>query len=102
MDHQNLEEYEAASELLKLLAHPVRLCIVHGLWQHGGCNVSHMQECLGIPQSTISQHLAKLRAAGILSGTRSGLEIHYVLCNKTVERLLPALFVGESGRKNCK
>ena len=97
MDHQNLEEYEAASELLKLLAHPVRLCIVHGLWQHGGCNVSHMQECLGIPQSTISQHLAKLRAAGILSGTRNGLEIRYTLCNKIVERLLPALFVGESG-----
>ena len=97
MGHQNLEEYEAASELLKLLAHPVRLCIVHGLWQHGGCNVSHMQECLGIPQSTISQHLAKLRAAGILSGTRNGLEIRYTLCNKIVERLLPALFEGESG-----
>ena len=102
MDHKNLEEYEAASELLKLLAHPVRLCIVHGLWQHGGCNVSHMQECLGIPQSTISQHLAKLRAAGILSGTRNGLEIRYTLCNKIVERLLPALFVGEPGRKNCE
>lgn len=96
MDHQNPENYEDIAELLKLLAHPVRLCIVHGLWKHGGCNVSHMQECLGIPQSTISQHLAKLRAAGILSGRRKGLEIYYVLCNETVEHLLASLFPGES------
>ena len=53
------ETYQEPAELLKAIAHPVRLCIVRGLWQGGGCNVSHMQDCLGIPQSTISQHLQK-------------------------------------------
>jgi len=89
---QDLERFNTAAELLKTIAHPVRLCIVHGLWQHGGCNVSHMQECLGLPQSTISQHLAKLRNAGIIEGTRNGLEIHYELCEKTVAGILPILF----------
>lgn len=92
---QNTQEFIDMAELLKIIAHPVRLCIVHGLWKNGGCNVSHMQDCLGLPQSTISQHLAKLRAAGIIEGTRSGLEIHYDLCQDTVRRLLPVLFDGK-------
>ena len=70
------EKYMELSELLKALAHPVRLCIVRGLIEKGGCNVGHMQECLAAPQSTISQHLQKLRAAGIVTGTRNGLEVN--------------------------
>ena len=97
MDHQNLEEYEAASELLKLLAHPVRLCIVHGLWQHGGCNVSHMQDCLRAPQSTISQHLQKLRAAGIIVGERQGLEVVYRVADERMAELLRSWLPKEGG-----
>ena len=89
---QNLKVFEEMAELLKVLAHPVRLCIVQGLWKSGGCNVSHMQNCLGVPQSTISQHLAKLRAAGIIVGKRQGLEVHYMLRNEVVVQLLPVLF----------
>ena len=29
------------AELLKVIAHPVRLCIVRGLWRNGSCNVTH-------------------------------------------------------------
>lgn len=85
--------YENA-ELLKVLAHPVRLCIVSGLLKNGGCNVSHMQNCLDMPQSTISQHLQKLRAAGIIQGERKGLEIYYGVCNEKVEKLIAILFGG--------
>lgn len=88
----DVAELTELAQLLKVLAHPVRLCIVRGLWQHGGCNVSHMQDCLGAPQSTISQHLAKLRAAGVIQGTRNGLEIRYELANEKVAQLLQALF----------
>ncbi len=86
------ETYQEPAELLKAIAHPVRLCIVRGLWQGGGCNVSHMQDCLGIPQSTISQHLQKLRAAGIIAGERNGLEVHYTIRDPRVPALLAALF----------
>lgn len=77
-------KYTKTAELLKVLAHPVRLCIVKGLIENGGCNVSHMQECLNIPQSTVSQHLQKLKAAGIIEGKRNGLEMNYKVCDARV------------------
>ncbi|KMT21075.1 ArsR/SmtB family transcription factor [Clostridium cylindrosporum] len=85
-------KYNEKAELLKVLAHPVRLCIVMGLSEVGTCNVSHMQDCLKIPQSTLSQHIQKLRTAGIIEGTRNGLEINYKVCNPIVPKLIEALF----------
>lgn len=87
-DYKNLIEI---AELLKVMSHPVRLCIVKGLLETGSCNVSHMQQCLEIPQSTLSQHLQKLKTAKIIQGTRSGLEINYKVCNETVIKLIDVL-----------
>ncbi len=89
------EIFAERAELLKALAHPVRLCIVRGLLDTGGCNVSHMQACLDAPQSTISQHLQKLRAAGIIAGTRNGLEIIYRVRDERVAALIRILFSQE-------
>jgi ArsR family transcriptional regulator len=85
-------KYTSMAEILKALAHPVRLCIVKGLIDNKGCNVTHMQECLDIPQSTISQHLQKLRTAKIIEGTRNGLEVKYHVTDKRVIRLLKVIF----------
>ena len=87
-----MNKYNEIAEVLKALAHPVRLCIVRGLIEKGGCNVCHMQECIGMPQSTTSQHLQKLRSAGIISGQRKGLEITYQVCDKRVIELIEVLF----------
>ena len=87
-----MNKYNEIAEVLKALAHPVRLCIVRGLLEKGGCNVCHMQECLGMPQSTTSQHLQKLRSSGIISGQRKGLEITYQVCDKRVIELIEVLF----------
>lgn len=83
---------EDNAELLKVLAHPVRLCIVKGLLENGECNVTYMQSCLETPQSTVSQHLQKLKAAGIIEGRRNGLEIYYKVCNDKAARVIRALF----------
>ena len=88
----DMNKYNEIAEVLKALAHPVRLCIVRGLLEKGGCNVCHMQECLGMPQSTTSQHLQKLRSAGIISGQRKGLEITYQVCDQRVIKLIEVLF----------
>ena len=88
-------KYNEIAEVLKALAHPVRLCIVRGLIEKGGCNVCHMQECLGMPQSTTSQHLQKLRSAGIISGQRKGLEVTYKVCDQRVIELIKVLFPEE-------
>lgn len=95
----DLKYMEEKAELLKVIAHPIRLCIVRGLWKNGGCNVTHMQCCLDVPQSTVSQHLGKLRQAGVIEGERNGLEITYKLKDERVKSILACLF-GEEELEN--
>ncbi|MCY9510393.1 metalloregulator ArsR/SmtB family transcription factor [Paenibacillus larvae] len=94
--NNDFERYNEAAELLKALAHPVRLCIVKGLMEKGSCNVSFMQNCLGLPQSTVSQHLQKLRTLGIVAAHRTGLEINYSVENEKVKQLVQIFFREES------
>lgn len=86
----DLKEYEKVAEKLKALAHPHRLCIVKGLMENK-CNVTKIQECLGLPQSTVSQHLAKLKAAGIIEGHRNGLEICYTVVDEDIINIIKAI-----------
>jgi ArsR family transcriptional regulator len=83
--------YEEKSEILKALAHPYRLCIVKGLMDKP-CNVNTMQDCLGITQSNVSQHLNKLKAAGIIQGNRCGNEICYQVVNQTAIDVVNTIF----------
>lgn len=87
----NLNVLEKESDLLKALAHPIRLAIVKGLIKEEGCNVSEMQGCLNIPQSTLSQHLAKLRKSGILSSKKNGLQRNYYVIDDQVKKIVKIL-----------
>lgn len=89
---KDFHNYEDEAELLKALAHPVRICIVRGLLQKGECNVSFMTDCLDMPQSTISQHLQKLKACGILKSKRQGLEVIYSIKDERIAKIIKALF----------
>lgn len=89
--NKDLSEYNEIAEILKVLAHPVRLCIINGLLEEGECNVSHMQNCISIPQSTLSQHLQKLRSAKLIEGRRNGLEINYSICDDRVKEIIKVL-----------
>lgn len=86
------KQYSEYAELLKVLAHPVRLCIVKGLLEKGECNVTYMQSCMDVPQSTVSQHIQKLKSAGVIEGRRDGLEIHYKVCNEKAAKIIQDLF----------
>lgn len=85
------DKYVEVAELLKVIAHPIRICIISGLIETGEANVTHMQTCVGTPQSTLSQHLQKLKAAGIVETRRNGLEIYYKVNNELVEKLMSIL-----------
>ncbi|MCT4687669.1 ArsR/SmtB family transcription factor [Vallitalea sp.] len=89
---KDINKYYEAAEILKVLGHPTRLCIVNGLIRNQGCNVSFMQSCLNIPQSTVSQHISKLKSAGIIVGERKGLEITYKVVNQIAIDLVNSLF----------
>lgn len=49
----------------------------------------------GHPQSTVSQHLQKLRAAGIIEGRRNGLEIYYSIADERIRNIIEAIFKNE-------
>ena len=87
----NFEFLNKAAEMMKAIAHPIRLCIVAGLAEKKECNVSSMQHCIKSPQSTISQHLQKLRTAGVISARRQGLEVYYRIEDKRVLKILKIL-----------
>ena len=84
---------EEKAKILKALSHPIRMCIVMGLLEKEGCNVSKMQECLDIPQSTLSQHLIKLKDLKIIRGERDGLNINYYVVNEDARNIIRTLFV---------
>ena len=81
MPSKDYEKFEQKAEILKAIAHPVRLCILRGLAMDGESNVGKMTTCLEIPQATVSQHLAKMKAVGIIKGKRKGTQVIYTLTN---------------------
>ena len=78
------------SELLKALAHPVRLQMVCGLLTHN-CNVNEIVERLGLPQSTVSQHLGILRSRGIISPEKQGVRTCYKVIDARAQRIAEVL-----------
>ena len=83
--------YEEKAALLKALAHPLRLQIVRGLLECGCRNVRCMEEKTGQSQSCISQHLSKLRAAGVVQAERSGDEVYYTVSDPRAAAVVAAL-----------
>lgn len=89
--NNDFEQFSHTAELLKAIAHPVRLCIIRGLLEKGKCNVTTMKNCLQIPQPTVSRHLQVLKNSKIIKGERKGLEINYTVCNKKISKIVKIL-----------
>jgi ArsR family transcriptional regulator len=63
-------------EHFKALADPTRLRITV-LLSRGELCVCDLTEVLGVPQSTISRHMGKLKSAGLVTDRRAGKWVHY-------------------------
>ena len=83
----NKPDYEHIGEALKVIGHPVRLKILSGILKDE-CNVAQIQNKLGLPQSTISQHLSMLRNRGILKARREGTKRCYKVIDEMVIKIL--------------
>jgi ArsR family transcriptional regulator, zinc-responsive transcriptional repressor len=79
--------YEAAGELLRALAAPLRIGIVSQLAEGPRC-VHELVDALGAPQPLVSQHLRVLRGAGVVRGARRGREIAYSLIDEHIARIV--------------
>lgn len=79
-------------DLLKALAHPVRLRIL-ALLREGELCVCQVRALTGQPTSTVSEHLSELRRAGLLEERRDGKWVYYALRPQPAEEaLLQALW----------
>ncbi|MGQ9556290.1 MAG: ArsR/SmtB family transcription factor [Anaerolineae bacterium] len=85
-----MDTYKRLAHLFKVLAHPVRLHILYAL-QNGDQYVDHLGLALGRRQANISQHLAVLRQAGLVTACREGNRMRYCLPSKEVIQLLSSL-----------
>ena len=92
------EEFERAAELLRALSHPVRLRIIELLGSGELC-VKNLEEHLGVSQSSVSQHLTRLRYAGLIESERKGHLVCYRLRRGAASKILEAA-IDESRKDN--
>ena len=83
MVEERTEDYTAVSELFSALASPVRAAVVHRLTERGW-SVTELAEELGVSQPLVSQHLRVLRAARVVTATRTGRTTTYALLDEHV------------------
>lgn len=87
-------KYEEIGEIFKALGHPDRLKIIIGLIKNE-CNVGEIQRELGLPQSTISQHLRILKSRKIIKERKKGTQRCYRVIDKRVTKILRILAQSE-------
>jgi ArsR family transcriptional regulator len=73
----NYEKLQVSTELMRAMAHPLRLRILEFIDTHGVINVNKIYNNLQIEQSITSQHLRILKVAGVVNSEREGKFIHY-------------------------
>jgi DNA-binding transcriptional ArsR family regulator len=80
----------AAARLMKLLASEQRLILLCRLGD-GECSVGELAQHVGLAQSAASQHLAKLRAEGVVATRRDAQTIYYRLADPAAVRVIDLL-----------
>jgi DNA-binding transcriptional ArsR family regulator len=89
------DQVHLAAESFRMLADPTRMKILWALLQ-GESSVTCLAELVGASSTTVSQHLAKLRLAGLVRKRREGTFIYYAAADAHVQALLTeALFHAE-------
>ena len=78
MDNTTNARFEARARILRAIAHPTRLFIVHELSQTQKC-VCELTQMVGADISTVSKHLTVLRNAGIVQDEKRGSQVFYKL-----------------------
>ena len=80
-----------AAKLMKALSNPRRLMIMCELHK-GERSVGNLETLIGLRQSPLSQHLAKLRSDGWVKTRRDGQTIYYSLADRRVGQLIALLY----------
>jgi DNA-binding transcriptional ArsR family regulator len=90
--------YIQQTEVLRAMAHPVRLQIMEALLNGPAC-VCELMMKTGKRQACISQHLMLLRQAGLVKRTRAGHNMNYELAGDRVRDLVKCIL--QSSQVSC-
>lgn len=78
MNEKDFARYETLADVIKAMAHPTRLFLVEELSREERC-VLELTEMVGADVSTVSKHLAVLKAAAIVAAEKRGSNVYYRL-----------------------
>lgn len=98
------EEQLQLSKMMKVMGHPARVAILQSIIKTEACVCGDLVTEIGLAQSTISQHLKELKAAGLIQGTIEGTSMCYCInaknwnmLNEQMNRLFNSANCNESG-----
>lgn len=92
----NEAELDNSTEVLRAIAHPLRMRILEFIDQNNMINVNRIYSSLKLEQSITSQHLRILRQAGLVATERRGKFIHYKLNYGKITNTIQAIREFES------
>lgn len=87
----NVEQLDKAANMLKAIAHPMRIAIIGYLEGGKKLTVTQIHELLDIEQSTTSHHLGILKDKGVLSSKRDGKNTFYFLKHQNLTQIVNCL-----------
>jgi DNA-binding transcriptional ArsR family regulator len=82
------EKRDDMAELLRAVAHPLRIAIIDMLQDGKQLTVTQIQKQLGVEQAVTSHHLIILKNKDVLRHKRQGKTILYYLRNENISRLI--------------
>jgi ArsR family transcriptional regulator len=92
----DLAAFEAKAALvagqLKAIGNSRRLMVLCKLVEHGEMRVGDLAAAVGLSQSALSQHLARMREEGLVAFRRESQILHYRLADSRIEALLGTLY----------
>ena len=91
------EKLQVSTELMRALAHPLRLKILENMDQNKNIQENQIYNTLKIEQSIASQHLRILKNAGVLVADKDGKYMHYNIDYQRVSNAVKAInrFIGK-------
>lgn len=87
----DIERLESAANMLKAIAHPMRIAILGFLEDGKKLTVTEIHERLQIEQSTTSHHLGILKDKGVLQSKRDGKNTFYFLKHESLANIIDCL-----------
>lgn len=87
----DIEKLEGAANMLKAIAHPMRIAILSFLEDGNKLTVTEIHERLQIEQSTTSHHLGILKDKGVLQSKREGKNTYYFLKHESLSNIVDCL-----------